>query len=121
LRFTGVGLADFQYRALKSLARFNVANGNQLAARDFLGQKNQRAMSIDDGGKGLLGESVSIGPITGNDDSNGKHDAVAAALIRISLLAHGNESHKSSPCSPVRGLRASFNVISRSNLRAKAR
>jgi len=87
LGFTGVGLPDFNDLALKFLARFDVPDGNQLAARDDLVQKNPPAMGIDHGRKGFLGESVSIGPITGNDDSNGEHDTMAAPLIGISILA----------------------------------
>jgi hypothetical protein len=59
-------------------------------------------MRIDHGGAGFLGESVSIWPITSDDDSNGEHDTMAPPLIRIFLLAGGNGSQESSPCLPVR-------------------
>jgi hypothetical protein len=107
-RFTSVRLPDFHDLDLKFLARLDVADVNQLAARDALVQKNQRAMRIDHRRKSFLGESVSIGPITRNDDSNGEHDTMAAPRIRIFLLADRNGSHKSSPGSPVRGQGASF-------------
>src|SRR6266404_4132842 len=101
--FTCAGLRGFHNLAPKFFARFDVSDGHQLAAGDAFVQMNQCAMSIDHGGKGFLGESVSIGQITGNDDSNGEHDTMAAPLIRIFLLADRNGSHKSSPCLPVRG------------------
>jgi hypothetical protein len=118
--FTAVGFPDFSDLALKFLARFDIADGNQLAARDDLSQNDPRAMRIDHGGKGFFGESVPIGPITCNNDSNGEHDTVAAPLIGISLLARRNGSHKCSPCLPMRGKERDSTRLMASNLRTKA-
>src|SRR5713226_7611318 len=98
--FTCAELPGFHDLAPKFFARFDVSDGHQLAAVDAFVQMNQCAMRVDHGGKGFLGESVSIGQITGNDDSNGEHDTMAAPLIRIFLLADRKGSHKSSPCLP---------------------
>jgi hypothetical protein len=57
---------------------------------------------IDHRRYGFLGEPAPIGVAAGDKNSHREHDALAAALIRISLQTARSGTHRCAPCSHFR-------------------
>ena len=72
--------SDLDDAARALLPGLDVANGEYLAGLHDLGEKNQGAVSVDDGRGRFLGELLVIGRIAAYTDLDGEQDALAAPL-----------------------------------------